>query len=359
MKRLFPLLLVMILVLGGAISGWARPGGQDNGLPVYGMLGTLASELDSQGNSILITQDGPHYSLVGVTASVEREIDRIRRSRPGSQVKVWGTLYDSADAATSGTIVVTEIEIVGSSSGGVTPQLRVDVPTLNVRSGPSTGYPIIDTVSEGEVYDIVGKSAGRRPWWYICCLSGKPQEGWVSGDLATTIGNTDDVPVVLVAPPPQPKATPTPVPTPTPSLPPTPAFGEWQVTYYNDIHLSGTPLGVRNEPPEKYNLHRNWGQDSPWPGLVPADNWSGRYVSRWEFEGGNQYFEVKSDDGAKLFLDDILIIDSWRDGDSWDNNYFRNLSAGVHTVTIEYYERGGMAWLEANWYRVPRSGDQP
>lgn len=93
--------------------------------------------------------------------------------------------------------------------------------TANVRGGPSTAYAIIGRVSSGQRYDIVGKNADGS-WWQICCVGG--QQGWITGDLVATEGDTGSVAVAtnIPAPPVQPTRPPAPPRQPTPTSPPAP-----------------------------------------------------------------------------------------------------------------------------------------
>jgi len=58
---------------------------------------------------------------------------------------------------------------------------KVNVPVLNVRSGPGTGYAKISAVTEGQTYPVITSQNG----WYRLQIGSAP--GWVSGDyLAVT-----------------------------------------------------------------------------------------------------------------------------------------------------------------------------
>lgn len=77
------------------------------------------------------------------------------------------------------------------------PLVFVDVPTLNVRQGPGTDYPIVAAIEQGGQYEVMGRSF-NGDWWQLCCFIGEP--GWVIGDAVTVTGDTANVPVVRVAP---------------------------------------------------------------------------------------------------------------------------------------------------------------
>ncbi len=119
----------------------------------------------------------------------------------------------------------------------------------------------------------------------------------------------------------------------------------WGVSYYDDIYLTGDPIYLDFDYPGRWKIDHNWGLGSPVNAVVPADNWSGRWQGQWYFDAGNYLFTLKSDDGARLWLDGHEIIDAWRDGQEIQENTFYGIGSGWHTVMVEYYERGGLAML--------------
>jgi len=94
-----------------------------------------------------------------------------------------------------------------------TPKLTVNLPTANTRLGPGTNYGLAGTVSQGQSFDVIGKSPDGR-WWQICCVNG--QQVWIFGDLVVT-ENVGSVPVAQNIPAPPPVVV---APTATPAPPP-------------------------------------------------------------------------------------------------------------------------------------------
>jgi hypothetical protein len=97
---------------------------------------------------------------------------------------------------------------------------------VNIRTGPSTGYPISGLLKQGDQITIVGKSPDGK-WW-------KFNLGWVSASYVQVASDTSRVPVVTpIGLPPTSTCTPTPTPTlllfptftpaPQPSYQPPPA----------------------------------------------------------------------------------------------------------------------------------------
>lgn len=127
-------------------------------------------------------------------------------------------------------------------------------------------------------------------------------------------------------------------------------FPDWKASYFNVIDLAGGPQWIQAEPRgPTLDLSRYWSLDSPVPGVIPADNWSARWEGTYFFEGGNYVFWARADDGVRLWIDDILVLDAWEDSAGYVEELFYGIGPGDHTVRIEYYERGGIARIEANW----------
>jgi hypothetical protein len=95
----------------------------------------------------------------------------------------------------------------GSTSSG---DATVSATTLNVRSGPSTGYPVISTLKEGASVRIIGRSADYS--WVKIELFGHDQ-AWVATTFLDLRVDPRNVPVASAPPPPAaPAAAPTPKP---------------------------------------------------------------------------------------------------------------------------------------------------
>jgi PKD repeat protein len=131
-------------------------------------------------------------------------------------------------------------------------------------------------------------------------------------------------------------------------------YPDWKAEYYANRKLQGNPVLVRNETKIDYN----WGSGSPGPG-VPADSFSVRWTRKVDFKGGTYVFSVWVDDGARLWIDDALVIDSWKDGSSRLIQAERQVSSGKHRVKVEYYERSGGAKIEVTWQRKTEPTNQP
>jgi hypothetical protein len=62
------------------------------------------------------------------------------------------------------------------------------------------------------------------------------------------------------------------------------------------------------------------------------------------------------DDGIRVYIDGIRILDNWGDGYKEFQNTFHGLGGGNHQITVEYYERGGTAFVRVWWWKEDGSG---
>jgi hypothetical protein len=116
----------------------------------------------------------------------------------------------------------------------------------------------------------------------------------------------------------------------------------WTAEYYADGSLEGTPASTQGDD----TIHFNWGVGSPDVDDVPADGFSARWRRSFHFPEGITTFFARADDGVKVIVDDTLVIDEWHVASPAIHEGRANLAAGIHAVTVEYYEAAGRAGIE-------------
>ncbi len=136
-------------------------------------------------------------------------------------------------------------------------------------------------------------------------------------------------------------ATGVPTPTPTPTATPTQVFADWKGEYFDNPSLAGAPVVTRND----VEIRFSWGGGSPAGGL-PADNFSARWTRSLTLQGGVHRFRVSADDGVRVYVDDVALIDEWRTATGQGYAREVNLAAGAHTLRVEFLEQGGLAGIE-------------
>lgn len=123
--------------------------------------------------------------------------------------------------------------------------------------------------------------------------------------------------------------------------------GGFIAEYFNNTDLSGKPIFTRCE---KAPINHNWGNGGPGNGLG-NDRFSVRWTGTFDFDKGPYNFVAISDDGVRVWLDDTQIINRWQEQGLTPNLATRQVSAGKHTLRIEYYEHEGGAAAQFRWLR--------
>ena len=230
------------------------------------------------------------------------------------------------------------------------PYVAVEVILINLKTGRQMLPPAATVLVKGDgtfnVALILGE--GWRGHEGVDVLVQAP-----SADvLATTRFTFTEAPMPSVTTTIEPSETPSPTPTETstltaePTLMPTstPDPGAWYGQYYTNTSMSGVPALVRNDP----KLDFNWGRGGPVAGF-PVDNFSARWTRTLAFEGGMYRFSVTVDDGARLYINDRLIIDEWRSGGRRTVTTDLMLLTGNYMLRVEYFESSGHALLQVDW----------
>lgn len=157
-----------------------------------------------------------------------------------------------------------------------------------------------------------------------------------------TATSTKTPPAVFTNTPTQTR-TPTRTPTKTPTA--TPGGGStWLGEYFNNETLSGSPALVRNDP----DINFVWGLDSPGPG-VNVDPFSVRWTRDLTLNQGTYVFYITHDDGAKLWIDNNLVLDQWGTCCRTDSTTPIFLTAGLHSIRMEMFDHYGAATAQLTW----------
>lgn len=121
----------------------------------------------------------------------------------------------------------------------------------------------------------------------------------------------------------------------------------WTGEYFNNPTLTGSPVLTREDPVITFN----WEIGGPDPS-IPADNFSVRWTRTDNFATGLYRFAALTDDGVRVYVDGTLVIDEWYDRYlSWAVAD-RQMTAGVHTIVVEYYEHIGHAQAQVGYYPI-------
>jgi len=125
------------------------------------------------------------------------------------------------------------------------------------------------------------------------------------------------------------------------------AYARWRGEYWANRDLAGLPALVRGDN----RIDFAWEAGSPAP-VIPADGFSARWSRTVGLDPGTYRFSVLVDDGARLWIDDQLVIDSWMDGSARELTADLPLAAGTHKVVLEAYEHVGHARVRLVWEAI-------
>lgn len=225
---------------------------------------------------------------------------------------------------------------IGGAAG---PACTVRFEEVNVRSDPTVEADVLTRLPQGSLVEPLARHVSGL---WIRVLTADGLRGWISTDGLSC--NIDVLTLPMVG------ETPTPSPSPTPSMTPTPTIHNWRGEYFSNDSLSGDPTIVRDDA----EITFDWGTDAPAPGL-PADNFSVRWTREWRFSAGTYRFSVRVDDGARLYVDGNLVLDTWGVGPRRTEFADVSLSAGTHSLRLEYVEVGGEATAILWWEPLPDS----
>jgi len=120
----------------------------------------------------------------------------------------------------------------------------------------------------------------------------------------------------------------------------------WQGEYFNNPTLTGAPALLRTTRAIAYK----WGLGSP-DYRVQSDNFSARWTRRVYFAPGLYRLRTVADDGARVYVDDQLVLDGWSDGPVRTTEVDLSLS-GTRVVRVEYYDRTQYASISFSYSRI-------
>jgi hypothetical protein len=118
----------------------------------------------------------------------------------------------------------------------------------------------------------------------------------------------------------------------------------WQAQYWNNQSLSGSPALQRQDA----NVDFDWGTGSPGSG-VAADHFSARWTRQVSVTPGTYNFYATSDDGIRVWIDGVLLLDKWYDHATQTFTFTRYLGPGHHLFQVEYYENTVYAAAKLSW----------
>jgi hypothetical protein len=258
-----------------------------------------------------------------------------------------------------GTFTIEPQAPTSCAPNGVQPPLGVKVEIRN--STPYPAGPFVVQVNNTQ-YTINNGLAGARSivLWFPGYQTGVNRVALDTAnqvkELEETRNNVLELPLAVPNPYPNCPVGPAPA-TPIPPAPVGPtgtpdpnAINVWYAQYFNNQEIFEPSIIKRYEPGNPY-LNLDWRGGSPGAG-IPNDNFSGVIQRVQEFPTSDNYlFDFTVDDGGRLYIDGVLVIDEWRNGGARTVQASRSLTRGPHTIRIEFYENVGGARVALSWKR--------
>jgi WD40 repeat protein len=142
--------------------------------------------------------------------------------------------------------------------------------------------------------------------------------------------------------------------------------GLWYGEYFTNNQVRGEPAHTMHH----HSLNFSWRDLSP-PGshitekFLPGRNHAFEFFSaRWTRtlvlpDAQTWRFDVMADDGVRIFVNGIRILDHWYAPPGQPASAEIPLARGRHNVRIEYFQNTGYAFAHIAAYPVPGSNDPP
>ena len=124
------------------------------------------------------------------------------------------------------------------------------------------------------------------------------------------------------------------------------AMGGLKAEYFNNQEFKGTPFRAQTDD----NIDFNWWRDAPLPGMKPDSfsvRWTGSIVPT---VGGRYALGIRAYGGARLSIDDSLIVDNSNIHSPFTVWKWVDLKGGIpRRVTVEYFDQRADASVQLVW----------
>lgn len=119
----------------------------------------------------------------------------------------------------------------------------------------------------------------------------------------------------------------------------------WTGEYFNNRTVSGSASVTRTDS----GIAFNWGEGSPAPGIIDVDDFSVRWTTTENFSEGSYTFTATIDDALRLYIDNAVVLDEFREGPIRTIQTTIPVTAGSHVIRVEYFEAVGSAQVTLTW----------
>jgi hypothetical protein len=118
-----------------------------------------------------------------------------------------------------------------------------------------------------------------------------------------------------------------------------------KATYFNNVDFTGSTFSRTDQ-----TVNFSFGTGSPASAIVP-DTFSARWVGKIKpAKTGTYTFYVQSDNGARLWVNNKLVVNDWTSHSLRERSGTIALTAGVkYDIKLEYFENAGSATIKLLW----------
>jgi hypothetical protein len=109
---------------------------------------------------------------------------------------------------------------------------------------------------------------------------------------------------------------------------------------------------MRNDPAIDFT----WNDAAPDP-VIGSDAYIVRWKKAVELQSGTYRFTARADDGIRVFLNENVILDGWKDQPATTYEVDVAVDSGIQQIRIEYYERTGGAVAIAAYEQLSSASD--
>lgn len=218
--------------------------------------------------------------------------------------------------------------------------------TGNAGSEPAFNYPAnwINLAYE-DVRNYNANRGNRPPVVAVCWFVDENRSNWGNWALRNLAGPRTDQGEEFKNPANRGGSPPPTCPTGTLAVP----SDRWRLEIWNNRTFTGNPVERRYDAPGSGGFSFNWGTGRA-SNCTGNDNFAIRFVRTASFPTTATYtFTTTTDDGVRLYIDGVLVLDRWFDQAPTTYQVARTLSAGSHTIRMDYYENGGGATAALSW----------
>lgn len=138
----------------------------------------------------------------------------------------------------------------------------------------------------------------------------------------------------------------------TVSSAPVQAQGTYIGQVFNNTTFTGNPVATRTDTAINFNFE----QTPPFTGLT--DNFSIRWTGQITFSAGTYTFTANRDENVRVLVDGQVVINFGTPGAQVVTSNPIALTAGTHTIVIEYIEITGQSFIQFQW-QLSGGGTQP